>query len=126
MGVVLLEGLEMANRTTFSGMNIGSALSLYGTAPIYLPQLPGAAHSWRGPSGVLGAWVLLGMLPEFSPYWFVIFTSGRWMWESMSLKAGEPHEHVLLRKPALEPTPCLLHCSLSMFQCEEPWFVSAE
>lgn len=42
MGVVLLEGLEMADRTTVSGMSIVLTLSLYGTAPIHLLQLPGA------------------------------------------------------------------------------------
>lgn len=106
----------MANRTTVSGMSIVLTLSLYGTATIHLLQLPRAAQSWRGPSK-LPMRMVSDTLLEFSPYCFVIFASGRQMRESGSLKAGVPRE--LVRKPVLEPTPCLPHCSLSVFQCEE-------
>lgn len=102
----------MADRTTVSGMSIVLTLSLYGTAPIHLLQLPRAAQSWRGPSRVHMR-MISDTLLEFSPCCFVIFAPGRQMRESGSLKAGVPHEQRLVRKPVLEPTPCLPHCSLS-------------
>lgn len=91
---------------------------------LHLLQCPRQHTVGEGHSYVRGV-RLSGTLLEFSLL-LLSFLHLEGRCGSLVLEGRRTCGHLLVREPLSEPTLHLPHCSFSVFQCEESWFVSAE